>query len=146
MKLRFDPSKPHGTVTPSCNGAVWFQAASDGKSYYFNGAGEPVDIETGEVLSVDVKQPKPEPVVSEVTVVKEDGTKEVTKVVSEPKEEKDPKEELLNWLKGVEGAEKNWMTIRSYGKQIFGKVAASKEELISFAIDAEMIPADQVRA
>lgn len=146
MKLRFDPSKPHGSVTPSYNGAVWHQKASDGKSYYFNGGGEPVDIETGEVISVDVVKPKAEPVVSEVFVVEEDGTKTVTQVVSEPKEEKDAKEELLKWLKDAEGAEKNWMTVRSYGKQVLGKVAPSKDELISMAIDAELIPADQVKA
>lgn len=145
MKLRFDHSKPYALVTPPYNGAVWHQVR-DGEGYYFNGAGEPVNIATGEKLTVDVAAPEPELVTHKVVSVNADGTKSETEITTEKAEEKDPRDELLKWLRAEEGSERQWAMIRSYGKSVFGRIASNKDELISMAIDGGLIPADQVKA
>lgn len=145
MKLRLDESKPYAVVTPAYNGAVRHQVASDGKGYYFDAAGSPVDIETGKPLEVDVKAPKPEPVVSTLTTVTAEGEKVVETVFEPAKEEVNPRAELIKWLKGDEKAETNWMKVRSYGKEVLGRVAAGKDELVSLAIENGLVPQDQVK-
>jgi hypothetical protein len=140
MKLRFDPSKPYGQVTPPYNGAVSFQ---DG--YYFNAMGEPINVETGEVLSVEVKAPEPVVEVVQTITVGPEGVEKVEEDVQEVAAPIDPRAELDAWLRGKDGAETNWMKIRGYGREVFGQVAAGKDALVSLAIDQGFIPADQVK-
>lgn len=144
-KLLFDKYKPFASVSPPYNGAVNHQKADDGKYYYFNGNGFPIDIETGEVLNVTSKPKAPEIVVSEVVTVNENGEKTFETVEKVVAPEADARVELKKWLMDAEDAEKNWMKVRSYGSKVFGKVAASKDNLIGFAIDANFIKESEVR-
>jgi hypothetical protein len=146
MQIRFDKYKPAGKVTPPLNGAVWFQVAEDGIGYHFNGAGDPVDIDTGEVLVIKAKPAKAEKVQSEVVTVDVNGDKKIEVVEEDAKPVIDPKIELIKWLRGNEGAETNWMKVRGYGKDVLGKVASGADDLIGKAIDAGIIKESEVKA
>jgi len=146
MQLRFDKYKPSGTVTPPLNGAVWFQVAEDGIGYHFNGAGQPVDIDTGEILTIEIKAPKPEKVRSEVVTIDANGDKKTEIIEEDAKPEVDPKAELLKWLRGEDGAETNWMKVRGYGKAVLGKIASGSDDLIGKAIDAGLVQESEVKA
>lgn len=145
MKLRFNPSKDFAVVTPPLNGAIHHQVASDGVGYYFNGNGEPIDLDTGEKLEKDIKAPEPEMVKSEVVTVDADGTQTVEVVETPAPDQKDAREELMKYLRGEEDADRSWVTQRKYAKEIFGKIPSGKDELISLAIEKDFIKADQVK-
>lgn len=146
MRIRFDKYKPAGKVTPPLNGAVWFQVAEDGNGYHFNGAGDPVDIDTGKVLSIELKAPKLKKVQHKVVTIEAGGEKKVEIVEEDEKPEVDPKVEILKWARGEDGAETNWMKVRGYGKSVFGKVASGAEDLIGMAIDAGLVTEAEVKA
>lgn len=146
MQVRFDKYKPAGQITPPLNGAVWHQQAEDGNYYYFNGNGDPVDIDTGEVLTVNIKVAAPAKVKSEVVTIDESGEMKTEIVEEDAKPEVDPKIELLKWLRGEDGAETNWMKVRGYGKAVLGKIASGSDDLIGKAIDAGLVQESEVKA
>ena len=146
MELRFDKYKPAGQITPSLNGAVFHQQAEDGNYYYFNSDGYPVDIDSGERLTIKAKAPVVVKVQSEVVTVDESGKTSIEIVEEDAKPVIDPKAELTRWVRGDDGAETNWMKVRGYGKTVLGKVASGAEDLAGMCVDAGLVNPSEVKA
>lgn len=134
MARTFNPLAAYGEVFPPYRGAIRFQ---DGG--YFNASGE--------LVFEDHPGTPPEVVTSEVTVVDADtGETQTTVVVEEvAKVEKgDPKLILTNWLKG--DVVLHHGTVRGLVKDGFGKLIATKDEIVSYLVnEAQLVPPEQVR-